>query len=92
MKYIISYDISSDRIRSKAAKVLEQYGIRIQYSMFECSLTKKELVELKQKLEKLINHKDSSIYFFPLCDSCYNKVIFIGAEYLIKRLSFIDVE
>ncbi|MCK9280546.1 MAG: CRISPR-associated endonuclease Cas2 [Melioribacteraceae bacterium] len=92
MKYIVSYDISSDRIRSKAAKVLEQYGVRIQYSMFECSLTKKELSELKQKLEKLINKKDSSIYFFPLCESCNNKIIFIGAEYSIKRLSFLDIE
>ena len=36
--YVVSYDITSDRLRNKIAKTLEGYGTRIQYSVFECRL------------------------------------------------------
>lgn len=41
MTYVISYDIESNKIRTKLAKLLEGYGVRIQYSVFECSLSDK---------------------------------------------------
>ena len=36
--YVISYDISENKIRNKVAKILEGYGKRIQYSVFECDI------------------------------------------------------
>ena len=39
--YVVSYDISSDRLRNKVARTLEGYGTRIQYSVFECKLSEK---------------------------------------------------
>lgn len=41
MTYVISYDIESNKIRTKLAKLLEGYGVRIQYSVFECNLSDK---------------------------------------------------
>ena len=34
--YVISYDISDTKTRNQLAKILEGYGTRIQYSVFEC--------------------------------------------------------
>ena len=34
--YIVSYDITSNKLRRKIAKELENYGVRVQYSVFEC--------------------------------------------------------
>lgn len=59
--YLISYDISENRKRSRIGKVLENYGRRVQKSVFSCSLTKKQLFELKVKLKQIFqeNYQDA---------------------------------
>ena len=52
--YVVSYDISSDRLRNKVARTLEGYGTRIQYSVFECKLSEKKYRELYVKMMKLM--------------------------------------
>ncbi|NJK64957.1 MAG: CRISPR-associated endonuclease Cas2, partial [Synechococcaceae cyanobacterium SM2_3_1] len=39
--YVIAYDISCDRRRRKVSEVLEGYGKRAQYSVFECVISEK---------------------------------------------------
>lgn len=50
--YVIAYDIPDDRRRTKVHKILSGFGTWTQYSLFECFLSKKELVLLKAKLAK----------------------------------------
>ena len=77
--YVVSYDISSDRLRGKAAKILEGYGIRIQYSVFECRLTEKKYKELFGKLlELMAGAKEGSIRFYSICGNCEDKILTIG--------------
>lgn len=77
--YVVSYDISSDKIRNKAAKILEGYGIRIQYSVFECRITEKEYEELCRKLIDLMgNRKEGNIRFYSLCRNCEKKIFAVG--------------
>ena len=38
MRIVVSYDVSDDRRRRKVAKIMEGYGYRVQYSVFECDL------------------------------------------------------
>lgn len=65
---IISYDISNDKRRTKIMKALEDYGTRVQYSVFECHLQSKELERLKKRLAPLVNPKDwDSIRIYYLC-------------------------
>ena len=44
--YVISYDIVSDKLRNKVAKILLDYGKRVQYSVFECYISQKQFEEL----------------------------------------------
>lgn len=44
--YLVSYDITSDRRRRRIANLLENYGKRIQYSVFECYLDEKRYQKL----------------------------------------------
>ena len=53
MRYVVSYDIQSDKIRRKLAKLLEGYGVRIQFSVFECNLTDKKFKKLYKEIFKL---------------------------------------
>ena len=43
MIYFISYDVSNPKRLNKVAKTLENFGIRIQFSFFECEM-EKELI------------------------------------------------
>ena len=92
MKYIVSYDISADKKRTKASKLLEDFGVRIQYSVFECELTKKELKELKAKLSEIINEKIDSVLFILQCENCKNKKEQLGVELSIKRINILTVK
>ena len=40
---VVAYDIVSDKRRNKMVKFLEQYGKRINYSVFECLVLKSQL-------------------------------------------------
>ncbi len=65
---LVAYDISNDKRRLKIMKALEDYGRRVQYSVFECHLGVKEIERLKKRLLPLVNPKDwDSIRFYYLC-------------------------
>lgn len=77
--YLISYDIPGDKMRAMVAKELENYGVRIQYSVFECSLTHKRYKELYEKLLRLtFELEGGSIRIYFICETCSAKTITIG--------------
>ena len=79
MRYVISYDIESDRTRRKLAKLLEGYGVRIQYSVFECNLTDKRFQKLYTEIFQLTSGKsDGSVRFYSICKNCEDKIVTIG--------------
>jgi CRISPR-associated protein Cas2 len=78
MKHIVvSYDISDDRKRDKLANLLENYGKRVQYSVFECHLDEKPYDELLSKLNPIAKD-DDSIRIYHLCEACLGKVVLLG--------------
>lgn len=77
--YVISYDISSDRLRRKISKTLEGYGKRVQYSVFECEIEKKRYDRLYEKLCKLTESiTDGNIKIYTVCENCKAKITVIG--------------
>jgi CRISPR-associated protein Cas2 len=81
--YIIVYDIENDRRRLKVAKLLEQVGERVQYSVFEAWLTKDELLKLVRRLERHIEPDEDSIRIYYLCASCREKTRNIGEAVIV---------
>ena len=45
-RFWISYDVSDDHRRSELSRLLSGYGVRVQYSAFECVLSAPELRRL----------------------------------------------
>lgn len=80
MKIVISYDISSDKRRTKIHSILKSYGQWMQYSLFECDLTDAQLVKLQGRLAKLIRPEEDSVRFYHLCGACAQRVERIGGE------------
>ena len=72
--YLVTYDIPSDKRRKKVSDLLEGYGKRVQYSVFECVLEPNKFVELKTRLKKRVNLEEDSIRFYPLSKHTLNQV------------------
>ena len=61
---VVSYDIPSNRRRYKVMKIMEGFGTRVQYSVFECNLKPREIDDLRNKLKKWIDSEDSVRFYF----------------------------
>ena len=70
MLHVIAYDIPSDRRRSQVSFVLEGFGRRLQYSVFECDLTKERLAELRERTAKILVPSRDRLVVYRVCESC----------------------
>ena len=79
MLYLVVYDISKDRLRTKLAKVLEAFGARVQGSVFEVRLPESRLPELRSALSALVGRgHGGEVRVYPVCVKCYNGAFAIG--------------
>jgi len=78
MFLVVSYDIPSDKRRNQVAKTLEDYGARVQYSVFEVNLDAKQVARMRARLKKVINESEDSIRFYTLCAACFKQIEILG--------------
>ncbi len=73
---LVTYDIESDRRRTKIHKILSDFGTAVQYSVFECFISEEDFGNLRRKLQKQMDpkHPADSIRYYLLCRSCVEKV------------------
>ncbi len=74
--YLVCYDIRDPRRLTRVYKLLKGIGLHIQYSVFHCSLSWPNLLELKEKLKEMIDENDDDIRIYPLPSE--EKVIVMG--------------
>lgn len=78
MHWVISYDIIDDKRRAQLARMLESWGLRVQYSVFECQLSPQERKHLAQQLQEYIDPEEDSLRWYPLCNHCLGKARHLG--------------
>jgi len=65
MKILLTYDISKSKNRTKIATLLEGYGYRVNFSVFELDIKKYKLEALLKEIEILCDKNDSvRVYAF----------------------------
>ena len=84
MLVLISYDVSVEnkgqkRLR-RVAKACQNYGQRVQYSVFECVIDPAQWTVLKQKLIDEIDPELDSLRFYFLGSNWKRRVEHIGAK------------
>lgn len=70
MSWLIAYDISDDRSRDKVARRLLEYGMRLQWSVFECLADERELADLLARLMEHLDPGTDLLHAFPVCAQC----------------------
>jgi len=76
--YLVAYDIPDDKRRTRVHRVLCGYGRWTQFSLFECWLTRRQLLELRAKLNRHLIEERDSLRLYLLCGGCQTKVITVG--------------
>jgi len=66
MYYIITYDCASPKRLPKLLKTCRRYLNWVQNSVFEGDLTKSQFIELRNRLNQIIEKKDDSIIVFEI--------------------------
>jgi len=85
MLVLITYDVSTmseggKRRLRKVAKKCEDFGVRVQNSVFECIVDAAQLRKLEIELEEIIDPSTDSLRFYKLGNSYKHKVKHIGAK------------
>lgn len=85
MLVLVSYDVSTTtpagqkRLR-KTAKACEDYGIRVQNSVFECNVDPARWEFLKSRLISIVNKDQDSLRFYFLGSNWERRVEHFGAK------------
>lgn len=82
---LITYDVSTvsdggkKRLR-KVAKICQNYGQRVQNSVFECIVDATQFESLKFQLKQIIDENQDSLRFYQLGNNYKLKVEHIGVK------------
>ena len=80
--YLIAFDISDDKRLRKVANTLLNYGIRVQYSVFECHIENQQMQTLKTELQQHIDTETNRIHIWPLCGKDEKTIPVDGGQYI----------
>ncbi|MDI6688189.1 MAG: CRISPR-associated endonuclease Cas2 [Desulfobacterales bacterium] len=78
MNMIVAYDIAEPRRLNKVAKIIKDYGLRVQKSIFEVDVDSRHFAEMKYRIEDMIEKTEDGVKYFPLCEKCAGTVEIIG--------------
>lgn len=85
MMVLIAYDVNTETNEGKkrlrhVAKLCENYGQRVQHSVFECLVDPVQLLELRGRLERVIDHKKDSLRYYNIGHNWHRRVEHVGAK------------
>jgi CRISPR-associated protein Cas2 len=82
---VVTYDVSTEtpegqrRLR-RVAKACQDYGQRVQYSVFECLVEPAQWVELRARLLEEADLSEDSLRFYFLGSNWRRRVEHVGAK------------
>ena len=70
MLTLVAYDISHPKRLTRVAGVCEDFGVRVQYSLFECRLDPREFGRFGERLLQEIDPAEARVVAYPLDARC----------------------
>lgn len=67
--HMVTYDIRDEKRLRKVARVMEGYGVRIQYSVFRCFLNERQVQRLRWEIA-CVTEKGDDMMIVRLCPRC----------------------
>ncbi len=76
--YVVCFDVSDKKRLRKVAIQMENFGARVQYSVFECHLNATDLDTLKQRIVEIIAPEEDHVRYYGLCSKDVPKILLDG--------------
>ena len=70
MLRLVAYDVADARSLRKVSAICKDYGLRIEYSVFECDLEERVFQEFWERLLKQIDPKEDRLISYRICAGC----------------------
>lgn len=67
--WLVCYDVRDPKRLRAAANHLEGYGHRMQYSVFRCWMSARQMQQLRWELTEMLEPEDD-VLMIPLCSQC----------------------
>jgi CRISPR-associated protein Cas2 len=67
--YLVAYDVRDPRRLKRVAKAMEDFAVRVQFSVFEANLTEASLEKMRTRVMTVM-HEEDSLRIYSFCDSC----------------------
>ena len=85
MLILVTYDVSTvekagQRRLRRVARACEDYGVRVQKSVFECQVGQKEWVSLRDRLLHEIKDSEDSLRFYYLDEKAAQRIEHHGVD------------
>jgi len=78
MLTLVAYDIADPKRLARVAQVCEHYGMRVQYSVFECHLESSEFEEFWLKLLNEIDEEEDRLVAYKIDARCAKETMTAG--------------
>jgi CRISPR-associated protein Cas2 len=82
---VVAYDIPDDRRRMKLFKTMKGFGIRSQFSVFECELPDHKYRKMLVSIGKLIDTVEDNIKVYVLCKGCLKTMELMGRASITSK-------
>jgi|GEM_PF-189912 CRISPR-associated endoribonuclease Cas2 len=80
MLTLVAYDITDPKRLHRAARVCEDWGMRIQYSVFECRLDADAFDRFWANLIAVVNPKEDRVVAYKICTRCAREIHSHGVQ------------
>ncbi|MBP7951546.1 MAG: CRISPR-associated endonuclease Cas2 [Verrucomicrobiales bacterium] len=64
--FIVTYDIRNEKRLRKVFRTCRDFGIHLQYSVFECDLNPSDKIRMETRLKEIIHHTEDQVLFIDL--------------------------
>jgi len=86
MLTLVAYDITDDKRLRRVAQTCEDYGVRVQYSVFECFLEESEFDEFWLKLLELIDDDEDRLVAYKIDARCAKETLTAGTMVCAEKV------
>lgn len=76
--YIVCYDSPSDKRRGKLYKMLKNYAVSVQKSVFEAFLDDETFAQMMRKIEALMDERSDSVRVYGMTRQAQRQMKVIG--------------
>lgn len=85
MQIVLVYDIPDDKRRTRLRKTLLGFGTPVQYSVFECDLSPRQLARMEKAVRAVMKPKEDNVRYYQLCRSCVQSAEVFGGQPVTER-------